>query len=217
MIARQRQGLVEAVGVQRLRAAQHRRQRLDRRANHVVVRILAGQAHAGSLTVRTQHQRAGIARGEPLLHQLRPQQPRGPQFGRLHEEVHADAEEEAQPRSEVVHVESGAHGRADVLQAVGQRIAQFLNRRGARFQHVVAGNRYGIEARHVAGAEGDDVAHDPHGGVRRIDVGIADHELLENVVLHGARQVLETRPLLFRRHDVHGHDRQDRPVHGHGH
>ena len=166
--------------------------------------------------MRAQHQRTGIARGKTLLHQPGPQQPGGPQLGRLHEEVHADPEEEAQPRSELVHVQAGVYGRADVFQAVGQRIAQLLHRRGAGLQHVVAGNRNGIESRHVAGAEGDDVAHDPHGGRRRIDIGVADHEFLENVVLHGPGQVPETGALLFRRHDVHRHDRQHRPVHGHG-
>ncbi len=43
-IGRQRDRFVEAVGVQRLGAAEHRRQRLDRGADDVVVRVLLGQA-----------------------------------------------------------------------------------------------------------------------------------------------------------------------------
>ena len=59
---RQRQRLVERVGVQRLRAAEHRRQRLQRRAHDVVVRLLRGQRHAGRLRVEAQLPRPLVLR-----------------------------------------------------------------------------------------------------------------------------------------------------------
>jgi hypothetical protein len=62
---------------------------------------------------------------------------------------------------------------------------------------------------------GEDVGDDLHRVLRRIDVGVAHHELFQNVVLNGAGQLLCRDALLFRRHDVQRHDRQDSPVHGH--
>jgi hypothetical protein len=69
---------------------------------------------------------------------------------------------------------------------------------------------------HVLGGIGDDVGHDPHGGLGRVDVGVADHELLQDVVLDGAGELVLADPLLLGGHDVAGQDRQHRPVHGHG-
>ena len=61
VLARQRVGLVERIGVQRLRAAQHRGQRLQRGAHHVVVRLLPGERAAGGLRVEAQLQAALVA------------------------------------------------------------------------------------------------------------------------------------------------------------
>ena len=52
-------------------------------------------------------------------------------------------------------------------------------------------------------------------GAGRIDVGVADHELFQNVVLNGSAQVLGGDALLFGGHDIERHDRQNRAVHGH--
>jgi hypothetical protein len=53
----------------------------------------------------------------------------------------------------------------------------------SRFLDVIAGDRDRVELRHVRRRVLDDVAHDPHARRRRIDVGVADHELLQDVVL----------------------------------
>ena len=65
-VRRQRDGLVERVRVQRLRAAEHGGHRLDRRAHDVVVRVLLGERPAGRLAVRAQHQRLRVLRRERL-------------------------------------------------------------------------------------------------------------------------------------------------------
>ena len=103
-IGRQRDRLVEAVGVQRLRPAKHRRQRLDRGADDIVVRVLLGQRHAAGLAMRAQQLRL-LRLGAKVAHDPRPQGARRAQLGDLHEQVHADAEEEAQARRESVDVE----------------------------------------------------------------------------------------------------------------
>ncbi len=137
----------------------------------------------------------------------------------LHEEVHADAEEEREPSGERVDVEAAALDVAHVLTTVGEREAEFLYRRRARLLHVVAGDRDEIELRHVLCGVRDDVADDPHARLRRIDVRVADHELFEDVVLDGPVQFEEADTLFLARDDVARKHRQHRAVHRqrHGH
>ncbi len=52
---------------------------------------------------------------------------------------------------------------------------------------------------------------------RRIDVGVADHELLQDVVLKGAGEFVRRNALLFGRDDEGCEHRQGRAVHGHRH
>src|SRR5690606_38123652 len=49
------------------------------------------------------------------------------------------------------------------------------------------------------------------------DIGVPHRELLEDVVLQGARQLVGGHALLLGGDDVHGHHRQHGAVHGHGH
>ena len=53
--------------------------------------------------------------------------------------------------------------------------------------------------------------------LRRVDVGVADHELFEDVVLDRARELVRRHALLLGGHDVERQDRQHRAVHGHRH
>src|SRR5690606_2590814 len=88
---------------------------------------------------------------------------------------------------------------------------------GPGFLDVVAGDADGVELRHLLAGVGEDVRDDPHGRGRRIDVRVPYHELLEDVVLDGAGQLLRRHPLLLGGHDVERQDRQHGAVHGHGH
>ena len=199
-VGRQRQRLVEGVGVQRLGAAEHRGERLDRGADHVVVGVRRLQRHAAGLAVGAQHQRARVLRRELPLHQLGPQEARRAQLGDLHEEVHADAEEERQARRELVDRQAARRGGARVLQAVGEREGELLHAGRARLLHVVARDRDRVEPRHVLRAVADHVGDDAHARSGRVDVGVADHELLEDVVLDRAGELLRApRPAPRRR------------------
>ncbi len=120
----QREGLVEGVGVERLGAAVGGGHRLDAGAHDVVVDVLGGQRPAGGLAVGAQHSELLAFLGANCLHELGPEEPRGAQLGDLHEEVHADAEEEREARREVVDVEPGCEAGAHVLDAVGQGVAE---------------------------------------------------------------------------------------------
>ena len=74
-----------------------------------------------------------------------------------------------------------------------------------------------FEARHFGRRIGNDVGDDPHRGFGRVDVGVADHELLENVVLNGPRELGARSPLLLAGDDEGGEHRNDGTVHGHRH
>ena len=54
-------------------------------------------------------------------------------------------------------------------------------------------------------------------GVRRVDIGVADHKLFEDVVLDRAREFFGRHALLFAGDDEGGEHRQHRAVHGHRH
>jgi len=166
--------------------------------------------------VRPQAHRLRVLRLE-LAHQAGPQQAGRAELGDLHEEVHADGPEEAQPRGELVDLEAHGLAGADVLHAVGQGVGHLDVGGRPSLLHVVAGDRDRVELRHVGRGEREDVGDDPHRRRRRVDVGVANHELLEDVVLDRARELLQLHPLLLGRDDVERQDRQHRAVHGHRH
>ena len=60
MFGGQRQRFVHGVGVQALRSAEDGRQRLDRHADHIILRLLCGERYAGGLRVEAQQPRARI-------------------------------------------------------------------------------------------------------------------------------------------------------------
>ena len=182
----------------------------------VVEGILGCEGPAGGLGVGTEGQGLGIL-GIEGLDDLRPEDTGGPHLGHFHEVVLADGPEEAQTGSELVHGQARVHAGAEVLPAIGQGVRHLDVGGGAGLLHMVARDGDTVELGHVLGGIGEDVADDPHGRGGGIDVGVADHELLEDVVLDGAGQQLLIHALLFARHDVEGEDGEHRAVHGHGH
>ena len=116
---RQRQGLVVPVGVERLGAAQHRRQRLHRHPHDVVERLLRLEGDAAGLGVEPQPG-GGVVGPEPLPRQPGPEPPGGAELGGFFEEVVVAGEEEREPGSEAVDAEAGRDRDPDVLQRIGQ-------------------------------------------------------------------------------------------------
>ena len=212
----QSQRLVEGVGVQRLRVPLRCGHRLDAGAGDVVERVLRGQRPTGGLRMRAQRLRFRVL-GVELADEFAPQQPAGAQLGDLHEEVHSDAPEEREPRREFVDGKPDVQAGLDVVHTVGQRVGKLQIRCGAGLLDVIAGDRDRVESRHLGAGVAEDVGDDPHRWLRRIDVGVADHELLEDVVLDGPGQLLRRHALLLRGHHVQREDRQYRTVHRHRH
>ncbi|MND63379.1 hypothetical protein D3C80_546870 [compost metagenome] len=164
----------------------------------------------------SKHQRGCLLRFE-LFHDPRPKQARGTKLCRFHEEIHADGEKEGQASGEIIDIQPLGECRPHIFAAIRQREGQFLHQCRARFLHVIAGYGDGVEFRHLLRRIFDDVGNDPHRGFRRIDIGVADHELLEDVVLDGAGKGGAGNALFFARHDETGEHGNDRTVHGHGH
>ena len=216
-IRRQRDRFVEGVRVQRLRAAEHGGHSLDGGADDVVERVLLGEARPRRLAMRPQHQRRLLLRREVLLHQRRPEESRGAELRDLHVEVHSDREEERQPPGELVDVEALRQRRAHVLEAIGDRERELEVARRAGFLHVVAADRDRVELGHLATGVLDDVRTDPHARLRRIDVRVADHELLQDVVLDGAGELRARDALLLTGDDEAREHRQHGAVHRHRH
>ncbi|MCY1227897.1 hypothetical protein D9M72_401880 [compost metagenome] len=184
-LRRQRDRLVERIGVQRLGATESGGHRLEGRADDVVVGILLLQRDARGLAMGAQHQRRRLLRLE-LRHDPRPQQPGCAKLGGFHEEVHADGEEEGEATGELVDIKPFGKCCAHIFAAVGQREGELLHQRRAGLLHMVAGDRDRVELRHLPGGVLDDIGDDAHRGFRRVDIGVADHELLEDVVLDSA-------------------------------
>ena len=129
--------------------------------------------------------------------------------------IHADGPKEGKPRGKVVDVQTCFHTGTQVFPAIGQGVGQFQIGGRASFLHVVATDGNGVELGHVLCRILKHICDDAHRLLGRINVSIAHHELLEDVVLDGATQLLRRHTLFFSRHDVKGHDGDDRAIHGH--
>ena len=125
------------------------------------------------------------------------------------------AEEEAHPGRELVDGQARVEAGADVLDAVGEGVGQLEVGRRPGLLDVVAGDRDRVEPRHLLRGVAEDVGDDPHARLRRVDVGVADHELLEDVVLDRPRELFRLHPLLLGGGDVEREHREHRAVHGH--
>ena len=94
LVARQRDGLVHRVGVERLGPPQHRGESLESRAYHVVLGLLVPQRAPGGLSVEAHQPRLLALRPVALAHVPRPDPPRRAQLGDLLEEIEVAVPEE---------------------------------------------------------------------------------------------------------------------------
>ena len=130
--------------------------------------------------------------------------------------IHANRPKEGKAWRKIVNVQSRLHPRAQVLPAIGQGVSQFQVGGGARFLHVVPTDGYGIELGHVLCRVSKHIGDDAHRLLRWINVGVAHHELLEDVILNGATELFGLEALLFSGYNIKGHDGDDGAIHGHG-
>ena len=193
----------------------HRRHRLHRDADDVVVGLLRGQRAARRLRVEAQLLRARVGRAEPLFHDPRPQPPRRAELRDLLEEVVVGVEEERQPLAERIDVEARAARRLHIGDRIRERERHLLDRRRSRFADVIPADRNRVPLRHLSLAEREDVRHDPERRLRRIDVGAARDVFLEDVVLNRSRERLRRHALPLADRDVQREQDDRRRVDGH--
>src|SRR6266511_2930596 len=125
-LGRQREHLVQRVGVQRLGAAEHGREGLQGGADDVVVRLLAGQRDPGGLGVEPELAGLVGAGAVALPQPARPDPAGRTEIADLLEEVDVRVEEERQLWPEHVDVEAAALSQLDVGESVGQGEGQLL-------------------------------------------------------------------------------------------
>ena len=216
-LARDRERLVVAVGVQRLRAAADGGQRLDRRAGNVVQRLARGARDARGLAVEPQPHRLGLLRAEPLLHHARPDAARGAEFGDLFQEVDLRDEEEREPRRELVDADARLHDLVDVRDPGGQRERDLLDGGRTCLARVVAADVDRVVVRQVLRREDDRVAHQPHRGPGRIDPLLLRDVLLDDVILDRPGEFSPVETALFGGDEVHRQQDPCRRVDRHRH
>ena len=193
-LARQRERLVERVRVDRLRAAAHRRERLDRHAHDVVLGLLGGERRAAGLRVEAKRGRPRVRRPEALAHDLRPQPSCRPELRHLLEEVVVRVEEEGEPLSEGVGRKPRGDRRFAVGDAVRERERELLRGARSRLADVVPGDGDRVPAGQPLLAVGEQIGRQPHRGTRREDVVAPGDVLLQHVVLHRALEAFPSTP-----------------------
>ena len=200
--------------MERLGVAQGCAHGLDTGAANVVEGVLLGERPAGCLRVGAECERLGVL-GVELLDNLCPEHACGAHLGNFHEEVHADCPEERQTRSKCVDVHTGVNTGAEVFETVGESVSQLDVTGGAGFLHVVAGDGNRVEFGHVLRGVLEDVGDDAHREFRGIDICVAHHEFLEDVVLDGTGHFLKLGSLFEASVDVEGEHGKNGAVHGH--
>src|ERR1700688_414120 len=106
----QRQCFIVRVAMQRLRAAEYCGQSLQRYPGNVVHWLLRRQRYSRRLCVKAHQPRAQMFGAKAFLHHVSPNFASGPVLSDLFEEVAVRVEEEAEPRTELIHIESAPPG-----------------------------------------------------------------------------------------------------------
>ena len=139
--------------------------------------------------------RAWIRRAETVAHDARPETPRRAILRDLLEKIVVRVEEKREPLPELVHVEPGIDRRLNVRLRIRERERDLLHRGRSGFADVIAANRDRVPVRQLALTERKDVGDDAERCWRRKNVRAAGDVLLEDVVLHRARQRARRDPL----------------------
>src|SRR3989339_809462 len=210
------QHLVEGIGMQRLRAAQHPGQRLDRRTDDIVVRLLGGKRAPRRLRVEAQPPGTRVFGMKAFLHHVGPYPPRRPHLAYLLEKVDVRVEKEGEAGGEGIDIQTLALNNVfDVLDAVAERKGQLLHGGRSRFPDMVAADADRVPFRDVFRAEFHRVADDPDGWLRRAHEGLLGDELLEHVVLNRSPDPGKRHPSFVRGGAVHRPQHRGGGVDGH--
>ncbi len=210
LLAGQREGLVQGVGVQGVRPAEDRGQRLHRRTDDVVVRLLGGQRDTGGLRVEAQPLGLLAGRAVHVAHPAGPDAAGRPELRDLLEEVQVGVEEEGQAGREGVHVQAAGEAQLHVPEAVGEGVRQLLRGRRARLADVVPGDRERLVRGDAARAVLHQIADQAQVRLGREEPLLLGDVLLEDVRLERAVQDGRVDALALGGDQVHAEDRDGR-------
>ncbi len=141
---------------------------------------------------------------EPLAHNTSPQAPGRPKFRDLLQKVIVDSEEKGEARGERIDAEPRPQGRFDVGNAIRQGKGQLLRGGATGLSHVIAADADRIPSGQVVFRIREDVGHQTHGWLGRIDIGAARDVFLEDIVLHRPLQTPGIDTLLFGHRHIQG-------------
>ena len=213
---RQRQRLVERVGVQRVGAAEHRRQRLQRGAHDVVVGLLRGERDAGRLAVEAQLPRALVLGAETGRASPRAQILRAARYFAISSKKSLCALK----KNEICGTNASTSRPASTPHCTYSRPSRSVN--ASSCTAVAPASRMWYPLTEMVfhfgtsvGAEREDVGDEPHRRPRREDVFLLRDEFLEDVVLDRAGDLLPVGALLLGHHQVHREDHRRRRVDRH--
>ncbi len=113
--------------MQALGASQYGRQGLDGHPDDVIVRLPGGQGGASGLGMEAKHHRFRVPGLEFFFHHPGPNSPGSPELGHLLEQIVIGIEEKGEPAGELIHIQTGFHGRPYVFNAVGYGEGDLLN------------------------------------------------------------------------------------------
>ena len=215
LLAGQRQGLVEGVGVQAVGAAEDGGERLDGGADDVVVGLLRGERDPGGLRVEAQPLGLVGLGAVDVAHPAGPDAAGRAELGDLLEEVEVAVEEERQARGELLDVEAAGQAQLDVAEAVGEGEGELLRGRRAGLADVVAGDRQRLVVRDVLGAVLHEVADQAQVRLGREQPLLLRDVLLEDVGLQRAVEDPEVDALALGGDEVHAEDRDRRAADRH--
>mmetsp|Transcript_7682 Transcript_7682/g.12905 ORF Transcript_7682/g.12905 Transcript_7682/m.12905 type:complete len:637 (+) Transcript_7682:3-1913(+) len=211
----QTDSFVEGVGVEGLGASENGSHGLDGGADDVVVRVLLSERPSTGLAVGAKEEGLCGLGLEVGLDELCPETTSGPELGDLDVKVHANAKEEGEAGGNVIDADSGLETSADVFETVSDGEGELERGVGSSLLHVVTTDRDAVVLWHLLGGERHDVLDDPHRFLGRVDEGVADHELLEDIVLDRSLELFVGAALFLRSDDVHGEHREHCTIHGH--
>ncbi len=200
--------------MQALGPAQKGGQGLQASPGNVVVGVLLGEAPARGLAMGSKRHRLGGS-GPHGSGDSRPQQAPSPEFGYFGDQIHPGGPKKRKPWAKFIQTQAGTNPSTEVFHAIRQGVGQFQFGRCTGFVHVVTRNANGVEAGQRAGTIAKYFGNDLHGRTRRVDVGVTNHKLLEDIVLNGSAQLMRWNPAFFGGNNKKRQDGDHSSVHGH--
>ena len=214
-LGRQGQGFVHRIGVQRLGAAQHSRQRLQSHPHDIVLRLLRRERTARRLGMEPTQPTAFVLGAVFIFHSPGHNAPRGAVLGYLLKEITVGIKEVRQPRRKLIDILPRLDSRLNILEPVGQCESQLLHGGGTRLANMITADRDCIPLWHMLGAVLHHIRDQADGRPRWEYELLLGDVLFENIVLQRATHLLKRYALFFCDAEIKGQRHRGRGIDRH--